>query len=246
MNLLRHTETMAVALSALGLALLSHPAHAAVTVYTSQTAFLAAIPGSASVSTLTFNAIADSPPYFTSEGNSFTEGGITFTTPATDTINIVSSQFNKGNGYDYGSGDVIAAFDGGNGNTPLTAALPNGTFAVGFDLGDFNASPNFSVALTPAGVGAVPSVYTAQGGAPTAYGGSGFDFVGFVSSSPVSSVTFSGPLGAVTGASFDNFTYAVSPNASPAPEPSQVGMLALMGLGLTGLLLRAGKRSKAA
>jgi hypothetical protein len=38
----------------------------------------------------------------------------------------------------------------------------------------------------------------------------------------------------------------VPPAASPAPEPSQIGMLALMGLGLGGLMLRARRRYKAA
>jgi hypothetical protein len=33
-------------------------------------------------------------------------------------------------------------------------------------------------------------------------------------------------------------------NASPAPEPSQIGMLALMGLGLGGLLVRAHRKSR--
>ncbi len=35
-------------------------------------------------------------------------------------------------------------------------------------------------------------------------------------------------------------------NLSPAPEPSQFGMLALMGLGLTGLIVRARRRQSAA
>jgi hypothetical protein len=36
--------------------------------------------------------------------------------------------------------------------------------------------------------------------------------------------------------------FQLEQNASPAPEPSQVGMLALMGLGLGGLILKACKR----
>ncbi len=140
-------------LAALGLAA-APSAQAAVTVYTDQMAFLAAIPGSASVSTLTFNGIADSTPNdYVDEGNSFTEGAVTFTTPLADQIDITSPQFNSG--YNYGSGDVIGSFSNNatESNGPLVAALPNGTFAVGFDLGDFNASSDFSVALTPAGAG---------------------------------------------------------------------------------------------
>jgi hypothetical protein len=39
----------------------------------------------------------------------------------------------------------------------------------------------------------------------------------------------------------DDISVTEVPNASPAPEPSQIGMLALMGLGLGGLMLRARK-----
>jgi hypothetical protein len=35
----------------------------------------------------------------------------------------------------------------------------------------------------------------------------------------------------------------INPSASPAPEPSQIGMLALMGLGLGGLMLRARRKA---
>ncbi len=63
----------------------------------------------------------------------------------------------------------------------------------------------------------------------------------------VASVTFSGTYSAnpyvARNAGVNVFAVSgVEAPASPAPEPSQLGMLALMGLGLGGLMLRARKR----
>jgi len=104
----------------------------------------------------------------------------------------------------------------------MTVALPSGTTAVGTDLG-INAFPTSSFKVTLS----TGDTFKITGGSPTGQGGVGFLFVGFVSTSPITSITFDGiPVGLYSGGgyipSYDNFSFGYG--TVPVPEPSTLAL----------------------
>jgi hypothetical protein len=198
------------------LALSAAPASASVTEYTSITAFNAAVSGA---TTYNFEGIA---PSFSNIVVTPTIGGVTFTADAYPG-NIPFVIDASGTAF-YG-----VSFFSGQSTTPSTSpsnvvATLAGATAIGFTYGSYtNSTAPFTVTLS---TGDMFSLVT-----PAVYGvGSGF--VGFTSSSPITSVVFAEP----GGYAFDVASFTVA----SVPEPETWAML-LAGLGLVGFRLRGGR-----
>jgi hypothetical protein len=189
--------------------------HALVTVYTSAASFSAAVTG---VTTHGFNGIAiPLPNNFlggpqTVDGVTFSSSGNTFTLPTGYAGTAYGAQFFSGQS------------PSGLGPANVSATLA-GTFAIAFTYGAYNSPPNAPVTITLSTGDVVVQNQSATPGLVTT-------FTGFVSSTPITSVSFSSNSGV-----FDVVNFMLT---SPVPEAPTWALL-LAGTGLIGGLAR--KRS---
>ena len=183
------------------------------TVYTSLSSFNAATSGN---TTITFNGIA-APGGFVAETSPATFAGATFST--TSSLFVIDPGFY---GFSYSNGGFLNA----DFQQPdvITVTLPSVT-AVGFDFGGlFGAtgpylatlSDGFSTSLSSSGSAASDNL----------------SFVGFTSSTPLTSITLTLPDAPEYNA-IDNFVYA-----SAVPEPGTLVLLATGLLGVAGGIRR--------
>ncbi len=100
-----------------------------------------------------------------------------------------------------------------------------------------NGDATFDVTLTPT-LGASQTLGSFSTTSTTSGGGFSLDTASFTAAAGAYTLTFANTTPYGTG---DHTAFIDNVNLSPAPEPSGVGMLALMGLGLGGLILRARK-----
>ncbi len=224
-------------LSLLGLATISvcalaSPAMAQSTVYTSQAAFTAATTG---VTDTNFDGIATAPTYFVAEGTSFSIGSDSFsTTGSGNFLNVTDPayygampQFNTPNlGVFNGTSNSVAA--------PISYDLTIDfapTTAVGIDV----------ASLFDAGVSdIVLSDGTTVNSFVTPDGTLGYAFLGFTSTSPLTSLTITDSSGLNQGLLLEDVQTG---SYAPAPEVSSLAALvSLMGLCGATLLLRKRKQ----
>ncbi|HEY2009092.1 MAG TPA: PEP-CTERM sorting domain-containing protein [Rhizomicrobium sp.] len=194
------------------------------TMYSSQTAFNAAISGA---TTITFNGLAPAGNFVFYGTGSLTLSGVTFT--GNDQMYVIDPTF-YGSSYpggdfltsDYASPDVI------------TATLPSVT-AVGFNLGglfDNSLAINaFTILLSDGSSFTVdvPGNESIQDGT--------LGFFGVTSSTPLTSIRISLPDSPAYNA-IDNFEFA-SPSAVPEPLT-----LSLFGAGLAGAIAMRRRKAK--
>ena len=217
----------------------SASASAAVTVYTNQAAFNAAVSGAASYG---FAGIA--PTNSPNPGNNFivinpTVNGVTFTsTTANGAPFVIDTSSNSVYGVPFFSGQGNAE------NIPannVTVTLP-GYGAFGFTYGSYiSSAETYSATLN---TGDVFNFSTgATNGTP--------QFIGFVSDTPLTSASLTstaGPNDLTPGGNNQGYGYAFdiinfslgSPTAGAVPEPATWAMM-LLGFGMVGFAMR--KRS---
>lgn len=200
-----------VALIAILVGVCSESCRASVTVYTSLAGFQAATSG-LSTTTETFDAYSDSLNNL--QGSSVTLQGVNFASTS-NSIYIPGPTY-AGGFFNFGTNNLLL-----NDNTaqPLVITLPAGTTAVGASWGDSqgSASMPFSVNGTPVTTLTWP-------------GGRSLSFLGFVSDSPISTISVTSTNSHVV---VDNFAFA-------APEP---GRTTLLGAGAMTILARRRRAS---
>ncbi len=189
--------------------LLAAGAHAADASYTNQAAWAA---GTSVTSTLDFNSGSG----YVSRGNSYTEGGVTFTAPS-GVFSIYDISYDAS----YHSSGYLDLQ-----GSPLSMNFGSGVTAVGFDFGAF-----YDNAVTLAITLSDGSTFTAN--APA----SAYSFFGVTTDAPISSISFST---ANDFTAFDNVSVGTA--VSSVPEPTS---LAMFGLGAVGLLLAARRKKSA-
>jgi hypothetical protein len=183
------------------------------TVYTSLSSFNAATTGN---TTITFNGIA-APGGFVAETSPATFAGATFST--TSSLFVIDPGFY---GFSYSNGGFLNA----DFQQPdvITVTLPSVT-AVGFDFGGlFGATGPYLVTLSDG----FSTSLSSSGSAAS----DNLSFVGFTSSTPLTSITLTLPDAPEYNA-IDNFVYA-----SAVPEPGTLGLLATGLLGVAGGIRR--------
>ncbi len=183
------------------------PALAIDTEYTSLAAFQAATSG---LTTITFDGMAPSGG-FINVSSGLSLSGVTF--------NMNGSGFIIDYGY-YGAssyaGDDFLNSDYA-GTDTITALLPAGTMAVGSNYGSLFGSAGETVTLSDGTTYNVPDTSISGGSA-------GLNFVGFTSSVPITSISFSTNQYIVV----DNFTFGSA--GAVTPEPGAYAMIASLGL----------------
>ncbi len=156
-----------------------------------------------------------------------------------------------------GGREAVSGYNASNPSRSLVTFAPNfgADYAISFEdsytsLFDLNAGKgvNYLTYVTGNGNSGTPYTLTVTDADLGLNSGNSLNFVGTLNAtSSFRSNEAIGDIGNVTnpgyynGITFSNFeTYTT---ASPAPEPSQVGMLALLSLGLGGLLIRKRRAS---
>lgn len=186
-----------VALIAVLVGVCSESCRASVTIYTTLAEFQAAISGR-STTIETFDAYSDSSDNL--QGSSVTRQGVNFASTS-NSIYIPGPTF-AGGFFNFGTNNLLL-----NNNTlqPLVITLPAGITAVGASWGDSagSASMPFSVDGTPVATLTWP-------------GGRSLSFLGFVSDSPISTISVTSTHNHVV---VDNFAFAA------APEPGRATLL---------------------
>lgn len=189
------------------------------TVYTNASAYAAATAGS-TATTINFNGIA-SPNSFVGEPSSFTLSGATFT--AVGTPFVIDPGYY---GFPYTGGGFLTV----DYNTPtdsVTVTLPSSN-ELSFNYGGlFGAAGPFTVTLSDG----FSETFSSAGS--TASGS--LDFLGIVTSSPITSVTFTLPDTPQYNA-LDNISYGTL--AVATPEPSSLLFLATGAISLAETLRR--------
>lgn len=187
------------------------------TVYTSRAAFDAATTGPAIID---FNGITAANSFVIYNAGPLTLSGVTFTGNG--------SMFVIGENYystAYPDGGYLNSDYARSGTNTIVAALPLGTTAVGFDFGGLLGAPvTFNVTLSDGFTWSGSSNGAISPLAP-------LEFIGFTSSTPLTSITIDMPDGPSYNA-VDNFTVA-----SAVPEPASCALL-LTGLGMLGAATR--------
>jgi hypothetical protein len=214
-------QTLA-ALAALSiLALLAHPAQAAVTLIAQDSTAQAGGSGSFEVDLVNTGTTPYQVSGFNFELSLPSDSGVTFTDAE---FNTAAPYIFSGNSFDEANGLTLAisslpttdllAGDSVNTKNSFTTVSPGDTFGLG--------NISYNVALGT-GLGPVTVSFENNFNSTFLADGNGDN----------NTIPFT----------TQNGTILVTPNISPAPEPSQVGMLALVGIGLGGLLLSARRRA---
>jgi hypothetical protein len=184
------------------------------TVYTSESAFLAANPG---LTTVGFNGIAPANG-FVGEGTSFSIGGAQFSSS-------VYMNLDDANYYPFTyPGSSLPTYDDGGYLLPtgqnqevLTVSF-NPSTAVGVSLGGLFGPTSVQITLSDG--------YTTTISTPDSITGTGaLDFAGFTSSTPITSYTLTFATGNTNFSAIDNVTYGTAATAV-TPEPSSLVLLA--------------------
>ncbi|WP_309744403.1 PEP-CTERM sorting domain-containing protein [Chamaesiphon sp. OTE_20_metabat_361] len=173
----------------------------AATLYTSKSAFLAATTG---ISTVDFEGLT--PPNTAISLNvPATVSGVTFSSPANPFIlncptfpsgfsNCALAVSLQGAGTIVGTGQVP---------NPITATLPSFVTAVGLDVLPYNINDRNTVSIS-------------TGDSTTFTIGNNVQFIGFTSTTPITSLTLSGNGGLL----FDNLVHGqINSSAAAVPEP---------------------------
>lgn len=226
-------KLLAPAAAAFALAMASSSALAATTVVTSQSAFLAATTG---VTPGDFTGIPLPNAGFTP--GTFWAGfvppglttiqGVNFNTPNPGgAVNVNSA------GY-YGAGDlavpylVNSGYTGGPGiDNILTITLPSAQTAFALDFGTLFTSASVTFALSN-------GFSTSVANAPASAAGGGTEFIGFLSTTPFTTIT----LDLVDGENWAVSDFAFATAATPGPLPG-AGLLGMLALLLGGAAVRA-------
>jgi hypothetical protein len=198
----------------------------AATQYSSASAFSAAVTG---IQTYNFDAFAPAPdaenPYWayispTIAGVTFSSTGATFVISALATASYGSSFFSGQTGDSSIPSDVIVTLAGAN--------------AISFTYGSYIATPNSPVTMVLNDGEIFSQNLPSNAGIDTS-------FVGFVSQTPITSITFSTISG---NAESGPYAYSLDITgfslAAPVPEPETFAMM-LAGLGLMGVIARRRK-----
>jgi hypothetical protein len=224
-------RVLAPVAAAFALSMASGSAFAATTVVTSQSAFLAATTGAV---TGDFTGIplpnAGILPGTSWAGfSSLTVQGVNFNTPNPGgAVNVNSALY-------YGSGDLAvpyllnSSYSTGSGvDNILTITLPSAQTAFGLDFGTLFSSTTATFALSNGFSTNVPN-------APASASGGGTQFIGFLSTTPFTTITLSVPD--LQDWAVQDFAFGTASSA-PGPAPG-VGLLGLAALLLGGAAVRA-------
>ena len=210
---LKHPLPFCLATLAILAVMLAPTQSKADTVFTSLSSFNAATSGN---TTITFNGIA-APGGFVTEASPATFAGATFST--TSSLFVIDPGFY---GFSYSNGGFLNA----DYQQPdvITVTLPSVT-AVGFDFGGlFGSTGPYLVTLSDGFSATLSSSGSAAG--------NDLSFVGFTSSTPLTSLTLTLPDTPSYNA-LDNFVYG-----SAVPEPGTLVLLATGLLGAAGAIRR--------
>lgn len=234
----RNVCTLTGGLTLASLSLIAPSARAGVTFYTSETDYASHAPAS---TLITFNDVA-AANYFVSYGmgGSHAFSGVTF--EANNNLTVVDAEYVGL--YSYDGDGLIGAF-ASTATDPadmITAQLPDGIFAV---------ATNYSSLLGKLG----KLTATLDNGAVVQYdlpdspeiGVDSFGFVGFISSSPIVSVSFSAQTANEKDILLlDNFQFGPHVSEiSAIPEPGSVAFGILSVASVTGLILRKRRKQHA-
>lgn len=221
MSILKKLLVVTAEAAIVAAALAAEPAQA-VTLYTNRVEFEAATIG---LTNIDFEGIAPSGGFtYYGTRSGFTQAGANFVAPASSRNFLAVTDPNYGpEFYDWGSGAVLIGYSFYDDIiNVIDVTLPFGVTAVGSDIMSIlpHSSP-FNVTLSTGESFLVPS----------------FDypnraFVGFTSSTPISTINFKTITSPNTSADLelDNFTFGQA-NATPVPEPGFSPVLSLLTLG---------------
>ncbi len=212
-----------VAALVLGLGLVAAGPAAASTMYTSKSAFQSATSG---LTTVDFNGIA-APGSFVFFGTGpLNLSGVTFT--GNNQMFVIDPGYY---GSPYPDGGFLNS-DYSSTNTIVVSNLPAGTTAVGVDFGGlFTGGATFSITLSTG--------ETFVASTPGSIEDGFLGFVGFTSSTPITSIQFDMPDAPGYNA-LDNFVFGSAQAA--VPEPASLTLLGLGAFGLAGFTLRRRKK----
>jgi hypothetical protein len=184
------------------------------TVYTSESAFLAANPG---LTTIGFNGIAPTNG-FVNEGTSFSIGGAQFSSSIymnLDDANYYPFTYPGSNLPTYDDGGYLLPV--GSSLEVLTVSFDPST-AVGVSLGGLFGPNTVQISLSDG--------YTTTISTPDSITGTGaLDFAGFTSSTPITSFTLTFGDNNTNYSAIDNVTFGTAATAV-TPEPSSLLLLA--------------------
>jgi len=221
---------LALISSAIVLVAASVPASAAPVRFNDRAAWTAA---AQDITTVTFEGIAPVGGFEFFVNGPVDIGGVEFATIPNTGLFVVDPDFGPAF-YDWGSGAVLN-FDSSGPLAVLTATLPAGMSAVGFDVMTFQMLPPYAstvnVEVNDGGTTSF-TVHTDELPFRT--------FFGVIAASPITSITISG---ITLGINVDNFSYGKAREGPPPhiPEPSTV---ILLGFGLVRLRARVTSRRK--
>lgn len=222
MSILKKLSVVTAGAAIVAVALAADPAQA-VTLYTNRAEFEVATIG---LTNIDFEGLAPSGGFsYYGTPNGLTQAGATFIAPAYSGNFLAVTDPNYGpEFYDWGSGAVLIGYSFYNDIiNVINVTLPFGVTAVGSDIMSIlpHASP-FNVTLSTGESFIVPSFNYPNRA-----------FVGFTSSTPISTINFKPITSPNTSADLelDNFTFGQA-NAVPVPDPGFSPVLSLLTLGV--------------